>query len=123
MAKGNKSLFFRIRWFRILLLLSVPLYFVGVVKNAERTAGELEPVAEAFHRVHANCIEKTESVGDATVSVLDCGGAYDHFIEARDEVIASRGCWNSERWVVFNQGSDRVTSAPISVWCYSPWPF
>lgn len=123
MGEGKKPLIFRIRWFRVLLLAAVPLYILGIVMNADRTAEALASVAKGFHEVQASCTEKLDHFDDKVVYLLDCGGVYDRFIEQRDEIVASRGCWNSERWAAFKQGRDLVTVAPINVWCYAPWPF
>ncbi len=119
----KRSLFFRLKWGRVLLILLVPLYVMGASANARRTAAELTSVAEAFMSVSAYCKAETEDSTERIMTVLDCGGAYDPLVRERDEIAHSRGCWNAASWKVWQQGRDMVKSTPIEVWCLSPWPF
>ena len=119
----ERSLFFRIKWWKIGLVLAVPLYFVGVHRNAEITAAKLEPVAEGFRGVSPECVAGTEETDGKRQIILDCDGAYDGLIEARDDITHSRGCWNAAGWKVIKQGRDTVTSTTIDVWCAAPWVF
>lgn len=119
----ERSLFFRIKWWKIGLIVAVPLYFIGVQRNVEITEAKLEPVAEEFRNVSAECVTVEEEIDGKRQILLDCDGAYDGFIEDRDNITHSRGCWNAAGWKVIKQGRDTVTSTTIDVWCAVPWVF
>lgn len=119
----ERSLFFRIKWWKILLILAMPLYCFGAHRNAQITAAKLEPVAAGFCDVSAECVAVLEETDGKRQIVLDCNGAYDEFIQTRDDITHSRGCWNAANWKVIKQGSDTVTSTTIDVWCALPLVF